>query len=193
MVIYKITNKINKKVYIGQTVQPLTRRFTQHACAKTILGNAIRKYGKDSFIMEILLEVKTLDELNSNEEIYIKKFNSLAPNGYNAAYGGGNRRQTPESRYKLAMAQLGRKHTEETKKKLSIARRKRVTSDATKKKMSLSRSGEKNHKSKINNETAKEINRLLALKVPSTVISKQLQVSVYVVYDIKRGKTWKEI
>lgn len=66
--IYKITNLINGKVYIGQTTQPIEKRFKSH-CYKdgcTKLYNAMKKYGKSNFSIE-LLESK---ELNSERELH---------------------------------------------------------------------------------------------------------------------------
>lgn len=194
MVIYKITNNLNGKIYIGQTTQDLFRRFCQHCSAKTIIGSAIRKYGKENFTIELISEVSTLQELNTKEEELIKKFNSLAPSGYNAAYGGDNRRQTKESRYKLSMAQLGRKHTEETKRKLSVARRKRITTEQTKEKMRNSaKRGQENTNSKITESDALNIKNLLSKSMTAKEIAKQLDVSIHIVYDIKNGKTWKHL
>ena len=98
--IYKIINDINDKIYIGQTKRDLETRFYQHL-SKTrhkedhsILHKAIEKYGKDYFHIEkvILVEQKTekllLEKLNELEKIYIKKYNSLTPNGYNILKGG---------------------------------------------------------------------------------------------------------
>ena len=58
MWIYKIINIQNNKVYIGQTIRPIEQRFNRHLndalnnVLDTHLARAIRKYGKDSFIIE---------------------------------------------------------------------------------------------------------------------------------------------
>ena len=90
--IYKITNLINGKLYIGQTIYPLSYRFTNHISdAKNNRGyamaSAIRKYGKENFKIE-LLEECSIDCLNDLEIKYIKQFNSITPNGYNLTHGG---------------------------------------------------------------------------------------------------------
>jgi len=98
--IYKITNLINGKLYIGQTIYPLSYRFTNHISdAKNNRGyamaSAIRKYGKENFKIE-LLEECSIDCLNDLEIKYIKQFNSITPNGYNLTHGGDdcwNRRE----------------------------------------------------------------------------------------------------
>ena len=92
-VIYKIYNDINDKVYIGQTVRTMDRRWKEHLNAaqganrNTALYNAMRKYGIESFHIEMVKECSE-KELDYYEEYYIKQFNSLVPNGYNMTTGG---------------------------------------------------------------------------------------------------------
>lgn len=92
MVIYKITNKINNKYYIGQTIQCVKQRFREH-CRKTkntsIINNAINKYGKDNFTLQIIDTAKTIAELNKKEIFWIKKLKSNKV-GYNIEPGGKN-------------------------------------------------------------------------------------------------------
>lgn len=92
-IIYKITNLANNKIYIGQTIHKLTYRWNSHTRAakrgsKTYFHKAIRKYGKDSFILEQIAEANSKEELNQLEIICIQKYNSLIPNGYNTSTGG---------------------------------------------------------------------------------------------------------
>lgn len=87
--IYKIENKINNKVYIGQSKNP-ERRFQEHCKNvnyKSLIYDAIKKYGVNNFNFEIL---GWYEDYNDKEKYYIKLFNSLAPNGYNLAEGGEN-------------------------------------------------------------------------------------------------------
>lgn len=91
-IIYKITNKVNGKSYIGQTRYTLEFRWRQHIHKKdnTYFHNAIRKYGEDNFIKEILEECD-VNYLNSREIFYIAKYNTFKE-GYNLTIGGdGNR------------------------------------------------------------------------------------------------------
>jgi group I intron endonuclease len=129
MIIYKITNLVNGKVYIGKTVQSSKRRFEQHLfCVKqglnTKLYNAMRKYGVESFAMEKIDSANTEEELNLLEQLYIAECDSLV-RGYNMTLGGeGTSGYSPseETRRKLAALRIGWQHSEETKRKQSQVR-----------------------------------------------------------------------
>ena len=88
MWIYKITNVQNNKVYIGQTIRPIQDRFHRHIndalnnILDTHFTRAIRKYGKDNFIIEQIDQAQTQDELNKKEQYWIQYYNSVQ-NGYN--------------------------------------------------------------------------------------------------------------
>ena len=81
--IYKITNLINGKCYIGQSVH-IERRFSEHCrpSSTSVIAKAIQKYGKENFSFKVLEECD-LESLNYKEQYWIKHFNSLIPNGYN--------------------------------------------------------------------------------------------------------------
>ena len=95
-IVYKITNKVNNKIYIGLTNKSLQKRWKAHcnsAFSKNdpyVFHKAIRKYGEDSFKKEILESDLTEDDAKEKEIFYIKKFNSyyLNGHGYNMTYGG---------------------------------------------------------------------------------------------------------
>lgn len=91
--IYKITNKINGKSYIGQTIQNVKERFYQHCatkCSQAILNmvihKAINKYGKSNFTIEVIEEVESTN-LNDRERYWIRYYDSHN-NGYNSTEGG---------------------------------------------------------------------------------------------------------
>lgn len=95
--IYKITNKLNGKIYIGQTLKSLEERFQKH-CWKTTekdkyhmnmaIKKAIRKYGKENFTIELIEEVN--QELLDVREIYWISFYDSYNKGYNCTLGGKN-------------------------------------------------------------------------------------------------------
>ena len=83
--IYKYTNIVNGKIYIGRTKR-LNKRLKEHSRADDdcrLLNNAIKKYGIESFDIDILTEVESFDESVKLERKYIFDLNSLSPNGYN--------------------------------------------------------------------------------------------------------------
>ena len=91
--IYKITNIINGKSYIGQTIQNVKERFYQHCatkCSKAVsnmaIHRAIKKYGKSNFTVEVIEEIDSAN-LNDRERYWIKYYNSYN-NGYNSTKGG---------------------------------------------------------------------------------------------------------
>jgi len=125
MIIYKATNKINGKIYIGQTIRTLEYRWAQHCRdkRKTALHSTIKKYGKDAFKLEILSKCKSIKEMNYKEEYYIKLLNTLAPNGYNLSTGGDNKRHHESSKRKIGAANRGRKHSKKSIKLMSKNRK----------------------------------------------------------------------
>lgn len=118
--IYKIKNTINNKEYIGQAVSHILNhnryrpygmegRFKQHISEAYsskknqcfYLNNAIKKYGSDKFVLELLhvCSIKDADNIESNEII---KNNSLYPNGYNLNTGGRSFKSSNESRKRVS-------------------------------------------------------------------------------------------
>lgn len=93
MIIYKITNLLNNKSYIGKT-NNFDRRKREHFSSTAlqnepnkILYLAIEKYGKENFSMEIVEECKD-DIWEEREKFYIQYYHTLTPNGYNMIDGG---------------------------------------------------------------------------------------------------------
>jgi len=130
--IYLITNTVNGKKYVGQSVG-IKRRFARHKrAARTkhkresfYLHNAIAKHGVENFKFEVLLYADDADFLNLMEQKIIAGYATLSPSGYNLDTGGGvNKSFSEETKIKL----LGRKAwnkgvpaTEEQKRKQSAA------------------------------------------------------------------------
>lgn len=86
--VYRIVNTINKKQYIGSSIN-INRRFRNHILSlnrhkhcNPILQSAWDKYGKDAFIFEVIEECDPNDTMD-RETISILKYNSISPNGYN--------------------------------------------------------------------------------------------------------------
>ena len=112
--IYKITNTVNGKGYVGVTTMPdAIQRFKKHIYAIyygngcPVLGDAVKKYGEKAFKFEVLI-ICFDEDVYKYEQSYIKKYNTMVPNGYNVQEGG-----------KQVCTFLGKTHSEETKKILS--------------------------------------------------------------------------
>ena len=92
MVVYKITNKLNGKIYIGQTIMSLEKRWHYHILsankhyAKSEFYADIRTLGIDNFTVEVLDTAETQADLNYLEAYYIVGYDSVR-RGYNKAYG----------------------------------------------------------------------------------------------------------
>jgi len=94
MIVYRVTNQRNGKVYVGKTEKAVRVRWGEHQY-QALHGSvyyfhkAIRKYGVDAFQVEILYIAETMGELNAMETFFIvlhQSFNS--ENGYNQTMGG---------------------------------------------------------------------------------------------------------
>ena len=122
--IYIFINKINGKVYIGQTVQNAMVRYGQHLCNSRRkpylpLHRAINKYGIDNF--EFIYEECDNGELDEREIEYIKELDTLKPNGYNLDCGGNlQKSRSRETRLKISKALTGKKLSTEHRKSISF-------------------------------------------------------------------------
>ena len=109
MLIYKITNLINNKIYIGQTTRSLEERWRLHKRSKSCraIYSAILKYGINNFKIETVCECLTIEELNIKESEYIQLYKSISPNGYNLRGGGNNNFLSEETKLKISNANKG--------------------------------------------------------------------------------------
>lgn len=113
MVIYKITNNINNKIYIGKD----SRNDLTYYGSGVFIKRAINKYSKENFTKEIICHCFFDCEMDDRERFYIKFYNSLSPSGYNLTSGGdGFSDPTGEIAKKISKKLKGRKWTEERKK-----------------------------------------------------------------------------
>ena len=144
--IYKITNKINNKIYIGMTTKDIEVRWKQHLKVSKskndknhrLIHKAILKYGVENFIFEKLYEtdVINLEHLKELEIKYIKEYNSFE-NGYNLTKGGdgtyGYKLSQKRKEY-LSQLYLGTKLSNEHKNNITkgLLNRHYKTSDETK-------------------------------------------------------------
>lgn len=127
MIIYKVTNKINGKVYIGQTISSLQTRKSQHLYESRknsyIFHRAIRKYGFINFSWEVLCICESREELNEMEFHYIKQYHSyMREGGYNMNYGYYSIYELSDiTRKKMSISKTGNKNPWYGKKRPEIS------------------------------------------------------------------------
>lgn len=141
MVIYKATNSINGKAYIGQTVRTVRERMMEHMRHdESHFDKALKKYGIENFNVVVIDSAKTVEELNEKEKFWIEFFCTLGDRGYNMCEGGGNTtgyHHTEAS--KKAMSEkkknayvgtgnpfYGKQHSKESRRKMSESRKGRI-------------------------------------------------------------------
>lgn len=165
-IIYMIRNRINNKVYIGQTTKKggFRKRYNRGKRAEGIekvynyhiynrehglsynshLLNAIEKYGFKAFeVIEEFDIAYSKEELDELEIKYIKEFNCINPNGYNHQEGGKSHKLDEETRQKISTKNKGKVRSEEAKKRISEGRKGIKFTEEHVKNMSLSRKGKR--------------------------------------------------
>lgn len=132
MIIYKITNLINNKYYIGKDV----RNNPNYYGSGKIIKRAVKRYGKENFKKEILETCDNIETLNDREIYWIEKLQSMYPNGYNLTKGGTggdtyniqsdeNKEKIKSKRWNTVVERYGgvfnkgKKMTDEQRKKIS--------------------------------------------------------------------------
>lgn len=163
MIIYKITNKINHKVYIGQTIQSINKRWQKHIqCMKNgdnrHLYQSMRSYGLNNFMIEQIDSASSLDELNKKEKYWVDYYN--AKNnlyGYNNMDGGV---ANPMNFSNIKEKHDYKMRTPETREKISISMKKlreeKGFSESTRKKISEKLKGNQHFKGKKRTKEAIE-------------------------------------
>jgi group I intron endonuclease len=145
--VYKITNIINGKCYIGQSIN-IHKRWAEHRRKNnnenTYLRKAIKKYGIYFFKFEVIV-VCSRGLLDWYEKLAIAGNASIAPAGYNLSSGGRSTtwayKPSEETLKKRSIALTGKIRTEETKRKMSENAKNRVCSEETKSKLRARRIG----------------------------------------------------
>ena len=204
--IYKITNLIDGKIYIGQTVNYRKRANAHISYLKkgthhnSHLQRAFDKYGEGSFEIDLITECK-ISELDSMERRYIKEYNCLnREHGYNLLGGGQKYREfTLEVREKMSKARKGKPFTEEHKRNISLGNKgkqiskKSIEKTRLTKKMRKVHCGEKNPNALISNKVAEKIIIELLNKETVVNITNKYQVSSETVYNLMYNRTYQYV
>lgn len=168
--IYKITNDINEKIYVGQTWIGLQKRFKRH-CAEATWKNtkrmpivlAIKKYGKKHFKIGLLEELP--DDCNQNtvderEVFWSNKSKSLSPLGYNLKVGGARGKVSEGTKLKISESHKGRRASKETIEKLRISHLGYKVTEEAKRKLSEFNTGKRLSKEHIEKIRLSNIGRV---------------------------------
>lgn len=189
---YSITNKINNKIYIGQSIH-CYERFKQHRNSLKKCGaiyRAFEKYGIENFKFDILEECDR-DQLDNLESYYIKLFNTISLEyRYSNLNSGGNANKiiSEETRKKMSEGQLGKKYgkkiSNETKEKIRQANIGRILTDEWREKIRQSNIG------KIQSEESKEKNRLshLGKKLSNKIRNERLYSNIVKIRKLMYNK-----
>ena len=145
MIIYKIENKINGKIYIGQTTKEVGKRITTHLkINKYPIQKALNKHSLDSFIISVIDKAINQNDLDEKEKYWIRFYGCRAPKGYNCTDGGDGVRgykATEEERKRNSQVHIGKKASEATKQKMRMAQIGKRISDEQKRKLSIAMTG----------------------------------------------------
>jgi len=174
MIIYRATNLINNKVYIGQTIDSLEKRkykhlwFSKKKDCLWYFHRAIKKYGENNFKWEIIDQTNNIESLNRLEEFYIDLFKNKGYKLYNLTLGGGGSKGrvcSLETRKKIGIKSKGRispnkgkRMSDNTRKKLSESHKGKKLSEKIKKKISNNSINMHNINPKYNTFVAIHIN-----------------------------------
>ena len=173
--VYKITNIIKGKAYIGISIhEPIRSRIKEHLAGRgnRFLARAIKKYGKDAFVYEIL-EADVFDEFLPELEVaYIANFNTVVPHGYNLTYGGeGAGRPCDETRERMSESHRGKKRlpfSEAHRKNISKSLKKSKRFKASRRK--ISENTKKRREDKIREDQVKPIAKI-HIGIPSATLA----------------------
>lgn len=120
--IYRITNLINNKMYIGLTTTTVNQRWSVHKSEHRscpLLGRAIKKYGHENFKIEEIYNAFDEESMRIMEAEFIQLNNTMKPNGYNLTCGGEYHITDPSTSKKLSIASKKYWDIQENKKKAS--------------------------------------------------------------------------
>lgn len=178
--IYKITNTINGKLYIGQTVRIKMYLQGRYKGSGVLLKKAKKKYGIENFKIEIVCYAYSQQELNTLETHYIRFFDTVHPKGYNLTNEGTAHQDTrkklakastgrikkPEEIEKIIQANKGRTISKEQKEAISKFNKGKIVSEETRQKLRMASMGRKKSKEEIEKMKAglKETFRLKKLQ-----------------------------
>lgn len=204
--VYKITNTLNGKVYIGQTVDYRKRKvghfsyLRRNAHRNRYLQKSFNKYGESSFKMEIIKEC-AVDELDKLEIYYMRKYNSIDKTlGYNMVIGGNTNKSFPDYiRQKMSRSQKGRIISEEHRKRIGKWHKGKTISPKDIEKANKTKKdnqiqwGETNPNAVLTNDNVEKLIKDMLNGLTVEDVMKKYKCSRQTVYGITRNRTYKAI
>lgn len=204
--VYKITNTLNGKVYIGQTVDYRKRKvghfsyLRRNAHRNSYLQKSFNKYGESSFKMEIIKEC-AVDELDKLEIYYMRKYNSIDKTlGYNMVIGGNTNKSFPDYiRQKMSRSQKGRIISEEHRKRIGKWHKGKTISPKDIEKANKTKKdnqiqwGETNPNAVLTNDDVEKLIKDMLNGLTVEDVMKKYKCSRQTVYGITRNRTYKAI
>ncbi len=188
MFVYKVTNSVNGKVYIGKWAGlSVESRWRKHLRA-AMQGSpyrfhcAIRKYGFNAFVLEIIANAASHEELNQLEIFWITKLRANDPNfGYNMTIGGDgvSMKRSMETRQKIREARIGQKHPVDVCEQIRESLKGKTLSQEHKRNIGLSLRGKKcpNRASFKGRRHSIVTKRLMSERQKQRLLAKRLSVS----------------
>lgn len=208
--LYKITNTINGKIYIGQSVNPRSRWYghkkeAEREVPRMVIARAIKKYGSSGFLFELIACCRNQDDTNEIETDLVRQYDSTnSEKGYNVSPGGMNAPKTEEWKRKVSEKLMGHPVSQETRDKVSKGNTGKVRSEETKQQISISMIGKERteeHRQNLSESLKGNQNRLGNIQTDETrqKISKAMkgrrpaEVTIQKSVDKTKGRTWKVI
>jgi group I intron endonuclease len=209
--LYRITNLINNKNYIGQTVAPKQRWYDHKKVAKNnpnqIVHHAMIKHGINNFEFVIIASCKSLEDANQLETSLVSQYESHVSTGkgYNMTLGGMNAPKTEEWKQKVSQTLMGHEVSKESRDKISKGNTGKIRSDDFKKnvgdfwrgkerteehKENLSKSLTGN---KLSEETKEKLSKIRKGTKLSEETKEKIRNAISGRTTVHKGRTWKII
>jgi group I intron endonuclease len=192
VIIYRATNKLSGKSYIGLTSNFKKRKYEHLSSSrnpKNPFAYAIRAHGEENFEWKIIFECNSREEANKSESFLILFFKTLTPGGYNHNLGGNSKWVSEETRKKISIAKKGKGYPKGAAHPL-FGRKATPEQIAN---QIAGQSGDKSWAKTITSSIARSIYLDRLNGVSTKIVREKYGVSEDIVLRIVRKKTWKEI
>jgi group I intron endonuclease len=205
--IYKITHKDTGMSYIGLSID-YEKRWNAHmneTSDNMYFHNALKKYGEDAFTWEILI-ICFDDDMGDYEKEYIKKYNTIRPNGYNLTEGGERGwRHHPDTLARIKASKAGKgnhrppgfKNSDETKLRMSASRQAYCDAETPEQRASRGKKGGDTRRGKPNPKRGVDVvqfkDGVEIARFPSSMeAGRQTDINYKNIHAVCKGEKWKK-